>query len=315
MDQTPGSELTVATAPGSPNQDLPGPVVDSTLVALVADSPSSAVLNGANGFYRITTAEELQAFASRFQGQDGKPMFTVEILAEASAALADGQVLAAGIVHQGCFPVGGAVLVQGQDGLELAATDIDPQEMNTNCYIAVASVAIVAATPEDLPADAMTSIQDLPGGIPTGPPPATDPALPGKEIASTEVAVASGSVPATDIVGPFRITTAEQLIAFADRYTGMDGKPMFSDSDLAQARTRVLAGQVLAAGVVSSGCFPAGGAVLAQDGDQVVMVPTGIDPQEGSVQCVVAITTVVILAADTTELSADQMPSADTMPN
>lgn len=156
-------------------EDLDGPEVVAQLTALASGVPDSTVLNGAVRNYRITTRVEVRAFTDRFRTADGSPIFTEHDLDKADRALAAGLVLAAGIVHQGCFAVGGAVLVLVDDRIELAATEENGQEGMVECEATVTSVAIVAALPQNLPADAMSPIRDMPADLVTVPASVGDP--------------------------------------------------------------------------------------------------------------------------------------------
>lgn len=80
------------------------------------------------------------------------------------------------------------------------------------------------------------------------------------------------------------------LDAFAERY--VDGDPRLRSA----AAAALHAGKVLIGGPVSSGCFPAGGAILGLTGAGIQLIPDGLPAEDPNVMCVRAITSIALVA-------------------
>ena len=89
-----------------------------------------------------------------------------------------------------------------------------------------------------------------------------------------------------------KIADQAGLDAFVARY--VDGDPAMPGA----ATAALDAGRVLVGGVVSIGCFPAEGAELIVDGDDVRVAPVGLPDPEPDVECVRALTSIALFAVD-----------------
>ncbi|MET0325065.1 MAG: hypothetical protein ABW219_07585 [Ilumatobacteraceae bacterium] len=97
---------------------------------------------------------------------------------------------------------------------------------------------------------------------------------------------------------PAVIADAGALDAFVQRY--VDGDPPLG----AAARHALDDGQVLIGAAVSSGCFPATGALLAFTAADVRLLPVGLPADDPDIECVRAITSVALVAIDAQALPA-----------
>ncbi|RIJ78393.1 hypothetical protein D1871_02875 [Nakamurella silvestris] len=352
---TPGttnsSPATTAQQPGDPtvpSQDLPGPIVESSQVAIGHGSFTGGLGPDRTGPRRIATAADLDTYVSGFQGQNGTGAFTDDEVAQAKDALTRGRVLVGALFHSGCFPAAGPELVDVNGSYQMVATFTDPQEANVACYVAVSTVALLSFAPSDIPEGSIPAVGEtvpetvsapetstnqptnestgsdqptetaIPETTPqTTGPIQTAPTLPGPEVTSTQVALASGSFRGaySDIeAGPYRITDADQLARFNALVIGVDDKGLIPADQIATAQKDLDQGLVLVGATINSGCFPAGKPTLAQDGDKLALVAMELDPQEGMVNCYVAVGTVAIVSASPQDVPVGSMSSAADLP-
>jgi len=346
-----GTTPSVSQDPGDPivsTQDLPGPTIESTQVAIGHGSFAGGLGTDRTSARRIATPEDLETFLADYKGQDGTLVISDDEIAQAKDALARGRVLAGGIFHSGCFPAGGPELVNADNAVTMVATFTDPQEGTVACYVAVSTVALLSLAPADLPLgllpavgeqvptssqptreptpspqeptstpEPLPSTNDTPALTPQettpGGPTQAPPTLPGPEIDSTQVAIGSGSfrgASSDQQRGPYRITDADQLARFNALYLGANDSGLLTGDQLASAQKALKAGSVLVGAMIHTGCFPAGKPTLAHDGDTLALVAMEIDPQEGMVDCYVAIGTVAVVAVNGTDVPAGSIASA-----
>ena len=94
------------------------------------------------------------------------------------------------------------------------------------------------------------------------------------------------------------IADVTALDAFAQRY--VDGAPPLGSA----AGDALNDGLVLVGGTVSSGCFAAEGARLAFTAVDIRLLPIGLPPEDPDLMCERAITSIVLMAIDASELPA-----------